>query len=178
MRARSNFFASMSHEIRTPLNALLGNLELFARTPGLEAHSQRLATLGLAADALRRIVNDILDFSKIDAGEMRLVTEPFRPIDDFENIALSYAPMTADRAIRFYALFSPTLDQTLVGDRTRIAQIVNNLLSNAFKFTSSGKITLRAEVKDDLQGRPILICRVSDSGVGMNRRCGAAFQSV
>ncbi|MFL9866696.1 ATP-binding protein [Paraburkholderia fungorum] len=169
MRARSNFFASMSHEIRTPLNALLGNLELFARTPGLEAHTQRLATLEVAAGALRGIVNDILDFSKIDAGEMRLVTESFRPIDDFENIALSYAPMTADRAIRFYSHLSPTLDQPLRGDRTRIAQIVNNLLSNAFKFTSCGKITLSAEVKDDLQGRPILICRVCDSGIGMDQ---------
>ncbi|MFL9898328.1 ATP-binding protein [Paraburkholderia fungorum] len=169
MRARSNFFASMSHEIRTPLNALLGNLELFARTPGLEAHTRRLATLEVAAGALRRIVNDILDFSKIDAGEMRLMTESFRPIDDFENIALSYAPMTADRAIRFYSHLSPTLDQTLRGDRTRIAQIVNNLLSNAFKFTSCGKITLSAEVNDDLQGRPILTCRVCDSGIGMDQ---------
>ncbi|MFM0027508.1 ATP-binding protein, partial [Paraburkholderia madseniana] len=169
MRARSNFFASMSHEIRTPLNALLGNLELFARTPGLEAHAQRLTALNVAADALRRIVNDILDFSKIDAGEMKLVSESFRPLDDFENIALSYAPMTADRAIRFYAHLSPTLDQVLRGDRTRIAQIVNNLLSNAFKFTSCGKITLSAEVKDDLQGRPILICRVCDSGIGMDQ---------
>lgn len=169
MRARSNFFASMSHEIRTPLNALLGNLELFARTPGLEAHAQRLTALNVAADALRHIVNDILDFSKIDAGEMKLVSESFRPLDDFENIALSYAPMTADRAIRFYAHLSPTLDQVLRGDRTRIAQIVNNLLSNAFKFTSCGKITLSAEVKDDLQGRPILICRVCDSGIGMDQ---------
>ncbi|MFM0171554.1 ATP-binding protein, partial [Paraburkholderia sediminicola] len=168
MRARTNFFAAMSHEIRTPLNALLGNLELFARTPGLEAHSQRLATLDLAAGALRRVVNDILDFSKIDAGEMLLVSEPFRLIDDFENIALSYAPMHGDRAIRFYALLSPTLDQTLIGDRMRIAQIVNNLLSNAFKFTSTGKITLRAEVTDDPPDRAILTCRVSDSGAGMN----------
>jgi two-component system, NarL family, capsular synthesis sensor histidine kinase RcsC len=169
MRARSNFFASMSHEIRTPLNALLGNLELFARTPGLEAHAQRLTALNVAADALRHIVNDILDFSKIDAGEMKLVTESFRPLDDFENIALSYAPMTADRAIRFYAHLSPTLDQVVCGDRTRIAQIVNNLLSNAFKFTSCGKITLNAEIKDDLQGRPILTFRVCDSGIGLDQ---------
>ncbi|WP_175772171.1 ATP-binding protein [Paraburkholderia phenazinium] len=168
MRERSNFFASMSHEIRTPLNALLGNLELFSRTPGLEAHEQRLRALDLAADALRRIVNDILDFSKIDAGEMKLVTESFRPIDDFENLALSYAPMTRGRPIRFYAHLSPTLDQTLRGDRTRIAQIVNNLLSNAFKFTSSGKIMLGAEVLTDTQGRSVLQCRVCDSGIGMD----------
>ncbi|CAE6745772.1 ATP-binding protein [Paraburkholderia haematera] len=169
MRARSNFFASMSHEIRTPLNALLGNLELFARTPGLDAHAQRLTALNVAADALRRIVSDILDFSKIDAGEMKLVSESFRLLDDFENLALSYAPMTADRAIRFYAHLSPTLDQVLRGDRTRIAQIVNNLLSNAFKFTSCGKITLNAGVKDDLQGRPILTFQVCDSGIGMDQ---------
>ncbi|WP_144112931.1 ATP-binding protein [Paraburkholderia sp. BCC1886] len=168
MRARTNFFAAMSHEIRTPLNALLGNLELFARTPGLDAHAQRLATLGIAANALRRVVDDILDFSKIDAGEMLLVAEPFSVIDEFENIALAYAPMHGNRAIRFYALLSPTLERTLIGDRMRIAQIANNLLSNAFKFTSSGKITLQAHVSDDVHGGPTLSFRVADSGTGMS----------
>jgi two-component system, NarL family, capsular synthesis sensor histidine kinase RcsC len=168
MRARTNFFAAMSHEIRTPLNALLGNLELFARTPGLGAHSQRLSALGTAGETLRRVVSDILDFSKIDAGAMLLVNKPMNLIDDFENIALSYAPMQSDRAVRFHALISPTVDQILIGDRIRIAQIVNNLLSNAFKFTSSGKITLHAEVTDDSPGRAILTCRVSDSGAGMS----------
>jgi two-component system capsular synthesis sensor histidine kinase RcsC len=168
MRARTNLFAALSHEIRTPLNALLGNVELFARTPGLEAHSQRFATLRVAADALRRVVNDILDFSKIDAGVMWLVRKPFRLIDEFESIALSYASMDGDSSIRFYAFLSPTLDQTLIGDRMRIAQIVNNLLSNAFKFTSTGKITLHAEVIDDSPDCAILTCQVSDSGAGMN----------
>jgi two-component system capsular synthesis sensor histidine kinase RcsC len=167
MRARSTFFASMSHEIRTPLNVLLGNLELLSRTPGLETHEQRLRALGTAAEALRRVVNDILDFSKIDAGEMKLVSESFKPIDDLENLALSYAPMAEGRPIRFYSHLSPTLDQVLRGDRTRIAQIINNLLSNAYKFTSCGKITLNAEVREDLQGRSILHCRVCDSGIGM-----------
>lgn len=168
MRARTNFFAAMSHEIRTPLNALLGNLELLARTPGLEAHSQRFTTLGVASDALLRVVNDILDFSKIDAGEMLLANETFRPIDEFEGIACSYALMREDRAIRFYALLSPTLDRKLIGDRMRIGQVVNNLLSNAFKFTSTGKITMQAEVQDDPLGRPTLLCRVTDSGAGMS----------
>jgi two-component system capsular synthesis sensor histidine kinase RcsC len=168
MRARSTFFASMSHEIRTPLNVLLGNLELLSRTPGLEPHEPRLRALGTAADALRRIVNDILDFSKIDAGEMKLVSESFKPIDDLENLALSYAPMAAGRPIRFYSHLSPTLDQVLRGDRTRIAQIINNLLSNAYKFTSCGKITLNAGVREDLQGRSMLHCRVCDSGIGMD----------
>ncbi|WP_025599165.1 response regulator [Burkholderia sp. WSM2230] len=168
MRARTNFFAAMSHEIRTPLNALLGNLELFARTPGLEAHTQRLASLNVAGDALRRVVNDILDFSKIDAGEMLLVRAPFALLDAFENIALSYASMAGERPVRFYSLLSPTLDRTVIGDRMRIAQVINNLLSNAFKFTSSGKITLQAEVAGNAQGQPVLHCRVSDSGPGMS----------
>lgn len=167
MRARSNFFASMSHEIRTPLNALLGNLELLARAEGLEAHASRLRALQLASDGLRRIVNDILDFSKIDAGEMKLISETFRPIDEFENLAMSYSTMVASRPIRFYAYLSPTLDAPMIGDRTRIAQIVSNLLSNAFKFTSSGKISLGAEIAKDAQGGSLLICRVRDSGSGM-----------
>jgi len=167
MRARSNFFASMSHEIRTPLNALLGNLELLGRTEGLEAHASRLRALQVASEGLRRIVNDILDFSKIDAGEMKLVSEPFNPIGDFESLSLSYAPMVADRPIRFYVHLSPTLDTVVIGDRTRLAQIVNNLLSNAFKFTSCGKIMLSAELTRDTQERTTLVCRVRDSGIGM-----------
>ncbi|WP_027803300.1 ATP-binding protein [Paraburkholderia dilworthii] len=169
MRARTNFFAAMSHEIRTPLNALLGNLELFARTPGLEAHAQRLATVNVAGDALRRVVNDILDFSKIDAGEMLLVREPFLLLDAFESIALSYAAMAGERPIRFYSLPSPALDRIVIGDRMRVAQVINNLLSNAFKFTSSGKIMLQADLADDAQGRPVLNCRVSDSGPGISQ---------
>ncbi|CAG4918808.1 ATP-binding protein [Paraburkholderia saeva] len=168
MRARSNFFASMSHEIRTPLNALLGNLELLSRSPGVRPHEQRLRALGMAADGLRRIVNDILDFSKIDAGEMKLVAETFRPIDDMESLALSYAPMAQDRPVRFYVHLSATLDKVLRGDRTRIAQVVNNLLNNAFKFTACGKITFSAEMQVDVQERDILVCRVCDSGIGMD----------
>ncbi|CAG4901392.1 ATP-binding protein [Paraburkholderia gardini] len=168
MRARSNFFASMSHEIRTPLNALLGNLELLSRSPGVRAHEQRLRALGMAADGLRRIVNDILDFSKIDAGELKLVAETFRPVDDMESLALSYAPMVQDRPVRFYVHLSATLDKVLRGDRTRIAQIVNNLLNNAFKFTACGKITFSAEMQVDVQERDILVCRVCDSGIGMD----------
>ncbi len=167
MRARSNFFASMSHEIRTPLNALLGNLELLARSEGLEAHAPRMRALQVASDGLQRIVNDILDFSKIDAGEMKLVSEPFRPLDDLESLSMSYAPMVQDRPIRFYVHLSPTLDAVLKGDRTRIAQIINNLLSNAFKFTSCGKVTLSAEITTDTQDRSVLVCQVRDSGIGM-----------
>ncbi|WP_343656714.1 ATP-binding protein [Cupriavidus sp.] len=167
MRARSNFFASMSHEIRTPLNALLGNLELLARTDGLEAQAPRLRALQLASEGLQRIVNDILDFSKIDAGEMKLVAEPFRPIDDLESLSMSYAPMAQGKPIRFYVHLSPTLDTMLTGDRTRIAQIINNLLSNAFKFTLCGKVTLSAEITTDTLDRSLLVCRVRDSGIGM-----------
>lgn len=168
MRMRSNFFASMSHEIRTPLNALLGNLELLCRAPELEAHHQRLRGIDVTAQALRGIVNDILDFSKIDAGEMQLVQEPFRLIDDFENMALSYVPLSAGSPVRFYSHLMPGLDRVLNGDRGRIAQVVSNLLSNAFKFTSRGKIVFHADVTKDVQGRNILTCRVCDSGIGMS----------
>ncbi|MBP0592745.1 response regulator [Paraburkholderia sp. LEh10] len=168
MKAQTSFFAAMSHEIRTPLNALLGNLELLSLTPGLDAHHQRLRAVGAAADGLRHIVNDILDFSKIGAGKMKLLPESFRPIEDLENLALSYAPLTSARPLRFYAHLSPSLYRTVRGDRTRVVQIVNNLLSNAFKFTPSGKITLTANVEPDLHDRPVLMCRVIDSGIGMD----------
>ncbi|GAA7756044.1 hybrid sensor histidine kinase/response regulator [Cupriavidus sp. SHE] len=169
MRARSNFFAAMSHEIRTPLHALLGNLELLGRTPGLEAHATRLRALQSSSEGLRGIVNDILDFSKIDAGEMKLVSAPFNPLDELESLSLSCAPMVTDRPIRFYAHLSPTLNTLLRGDRMRLAQIINNLLGNAFKFTASGKITLSAEISRDAQGLATLVCRVRDTGDGMSQ---------
>ncbi|MCY1511837.1 Sensor histidine kinase RcsC [compost metagenome] len=167
MRARSTFFAAMSHEIRTPLNALLGNLELLARSPGLEAHTPRLKALDTAAEALRRIVNDVLDFSKIDAGKLELVEEPFRPADALESLALTYAPMTAGRPLRMSLHLSPSLDVDITGDRTRLEQVFNNLLNNAFKFTTSGRIALSGELVANERGVPQLVCRVSDSGIGM-----------
>jgi two-component system, NarL family, capsular synthesis sensor histidine kinase RcsC len=168
MRAQSNFFAAMSHEIRTPMNALLGNLELLSTSPGLEQHEPRVRAVGMAADGLRRIVNDILDFSKIDAGMMKLVSEPFNPLDDLESLALSYAPLVGKRPLHFYAYLSPALDRVRQGDSTRVVQIVNNLLSNAFKFTSSGKVTLSAHRHADEAGPDMLVCRVGDSGIGMD----------
>ncbi|MBF6986196.1 ATP-binding protein [Cupriavidus sp. IK-TO18] len=167
MRARSTFFAAMSHEIRTPLNALLGNLELLARSPGLEPHAPRLKVLDTAAEALRRIVNDVLDFSKIDAGKLELVEEPFRPVDALESVALAYAPMTAGRPLHLSLHLSPSLDVDITGDRTRLVQVINNLLSNAFKFTTSGRIALSGELVANEHGVPQLVCRVSDSGIGM-----------
>jgi two-component system capsular synthesis sensor histidine kinase RcsC len=167
MRARSRFFAAMSHEIRTPLNALIGNLELLARSPGLESHAPRLQALGTAAEGLRRIVNDTLDFSKIDAGKLQLFSKPFRLADAFEGLALTYAPMATERGIRLSLQLEPQLDREVCGDRMRLTQVVNNLLNNAFKFTTSGRITLSGSYGPDALGRPMLTCRVSDSGIGM-----------
>ncbi len=167
MRARSSFFAAMSHEIRTPLNALIGNLELLARSPGLESHAQRLQALGTAADGLRRIVNDILDFSKIDAGKLQLVSKPFRLAEALEGLALTYAPMATARGIRLRLQLAPGTDREVCGDRIRLMQVVNNLLNNAFKFTTSGRITLSGSYGTDAQGRHMLTCCVSDSGIGM-----------
>ncbi|WP_427308201.1 ATP-binding protein [Cupriavidus sp. H39] len=167
LRVRSTFFAAMSHEIRTPLNALLGNLELLARSSGMAPHAARLRALETAAGSLRRIVNDVLDFSKVDAGQLTLVNAPFRPVEALESLALAYAPMVAGRPIRFCLQLSPTLDTEVAGDRSRLVQVFNNLLNNAFKFTASGRITLSGELRADAQGMPRLVCRVSDSGIGM-----------
>ncbi len=126
--------------------------------------------LNVAGDALRRVVNDILDFSKIDAGEMLLVART-RLLYSTRSRTLRFPmrrwPAIAARAVSFL-LLSPAIDRTVIGDRMRIAQVINNLLSNAFKFTSSGKITLQAELADDTPGHPVLRCRVSDSGPGMS----------
>ncbi|WP_035052665.1 hybrid sensor histidine kinase/response regulator [Andreprevotia chitinilytica] len=170
LRARSNFFASMSHEIRTPLNAVLGNLELLS-TAGLpEKEQQRIGALRSASDSLLQIINDILDFSKIDAGEMQLARQTFQPLLRFEQLADVYAPIAAAKNLDFYVALAPSLEQMSVGDINRIGQIVNNLLSNAFKFTHSGKVSLNARLQRTSAGAGELQFEVSDSGIGMDAK--------
>jgi len=167
-RAKSAFVATMSHEIRTPLNGVLGHLELLARSPLQPGQRERLERIRFSADALMRIISDVLDFSKIEAGQLDVEPVPFalRPL--VEGVALLYAPDALRKGVRvFFAVEAPA-DQECVGDVHRIRQILNNLVSNAVKFTASGRIILRAELQEMDGRRAQLRVQVIDSGIGMS----------
>lgn len=161
-RAKVSFFAAMSHEIRTPLASLVGNIELIARGPLAPEQGARVKAMQISAAELLQIVSDVLDFSKIDVGQMKLAEEPGSITELLGRVALAHAPLAVRQHLPFYLVMDRAIPAALHFDAVRLAQIINNLLSNAFKFTHSGKIVLRARWRDDA-----LEISVSDSGGGI-----------
>ena len=163
--AKSRFLANMSHEIRTPLNGILGTSQLLADSPLDNDQSRLLGILRSSGQALLRIVNEILDFTKINAGKMDIVSAPFdlrqaltESVDLFRNM-----DVTSDVALSLdYPVSAP---DRVISDRGRITQIVNNLISNAVKFTERGTIKIAVRSPDGT--RRDWHISVEDSGIGI-----------
>ncbi|GLQ99714.1 hypothetical protein GCM10007863_41340 [Dyella mobilis] len=167
-RAKTSFVATMSHEIRTPLNGILGHLELLARSHLEPSQRERLGRIRLSADALLGIISDILDFSRIEAGQLDIDPVPFELRPLIEQTALLYAPAAQRKGLKLYYSVEAGLAESYVADAHRIRQILNNLVSNAVKFTESGRVVLRVR-SVPLHGSDSARLRfeVIDSGIGM-----------
>lgn len=161
-KAKVNFFASMSHEIRTPLTTLFGNLELVAIGPLSSAQRARVQAMETSAADLLQLVNDVLDFSKIDIGELNIIRKWGSVMNLFSTIATAHASIASQKRLRLYVVLNPNLPQRLKFDSLRVSQVLNNLLSNSFKFTKSGKVVIRASWENKT-----LKFIVSDSGCGI-----------
>ena len=140
--AKTVFLTTMSHEIRTPLYGILGTLELFSLTKVNGQQEQYLETIQQSSSTLLRTVNDTLDLSRIEAGHVALEEAPFSAVELLNNVAASYAARPW-QGLRTYAISDPATPAALHGDSTRIRQILDNLMSNAIKFTEAGQIVLR-----------------------------------
>jgi two-component system capsular synthesis sensor histidine kinase RcsC len=162
-RAKISFFASMSHEIRTPLASLVGNIELLKLGPLAPEQEARVRAMQTSAMGLLQVVNDVLDFSKIDVGELRIDEEWGSVTTLIRRIVLSHAHLAVTQGLKFYIVLDRTIPSRLFFDPIRISQVVNNLLSNAFKFTQSGKIVVRARWVDES-----LEIDIADSGIGIS----------
>ena len=161
-QARAAFLASMSHEIRTPLSGLLGMLALTLDSPLNAEQRQQLSIANDSGTVLLELLNDILDLSKIEAGQLQLEHIPFDPAKLAEETA-SLLSQSAAKDVELTCLIDPQLPSLVLGDPTRVRQIISNLLSNALKFTHSGRVDLR------LSNSPsgIRIC-VQDTGIGIS----------
>ncbi|VVU51581.1 hybrid sensor histidine kinase/response regulator [Burkholderia anthina] len=167
--AKSMFLATMSHEIRTPLHAALGNLELLSMQALTPPQHMLVDTIGKSFGALRRLLNDVLDFSKIEAGELRLEHVAFDPTELAETCAQAISPSLTAKGVQLQLLTDTSLPARVISDSSRLQQIVMNLLDNAAKFTSAGRVAL--EMTLSRAGNRSLLCvHVIDSGIGISAK--------
>ncbi|SHG67398.1 Signal transduction histidine kinase [Flavobacterium fluvii] len=166
---KSYFLSNISHELRTPLNAILNLTDSIFNKTNNKKIKKNCDIIKDSSQSLLSSVNDILDFSKIEKGELRLEEAPFNPIKIIKSIKNNVRNNAENKGLEFQFSKSNTIPDSLIGDPSRFAQVVNNVLNNAVKFTSKGfvKFDVDCEIKPD--NRVSLILKVSDTGIGISK---------
>ncbi|MEJ2620229.1 MAG: ATP-binding protein [Candidatus Thiodiazotropha sp.] len=166
-QAKSRFLANMSHEIRTPLTGIIGLSDLMLRENHNTTTLKNINAIHSASNHLLSIVNDVLDFSKIEAGFLNIEKKGFDLHALINQISNHYRPSTLGKGLEFHLDLSPKVPFYLVGDETRLRQVLMNLMSNAVKFTDQGEITLKIGLEKQKQNRANISFEVVDTGIGI-----------
>jgi signal transduction histidine kinase/CheY-like chemotaxis protein/HPt (histidine-containing phosphotransfer) domain-containing protein len=163
---KQEFLTNMSHEIRTPMNAILGLTNLLLEKNPTESQLNDLKIIKSSSESLYAVINDILDLSKIEAGKLELEETEFELKQVIETVAKIFEHKVDEKGLVMNIKYDNTIPVTLLGDPTRLNQILTNLLSNAIKFTGKGEIGISAEHEGDNKIR----FSVTDTGIGMTKK--------
>jgi signal transduction histidine kinase/ActR/RegA family two-component response regulator len=178
-QAKSQFLANMSHEIRTPLNGLIGVSELLGSTDPTEQQKKLISMITSSSSTLLYLINDILDFSKIEAGMLHLEKVPYSPEHAARQVCALFEPHAQDKGLKL--VFEPPVDGVpwmIVGDPHRFTQVASNLISNAVKFTSQGRISVSLTCTPEPDGKARVRCMVRDTGIGISQEEGQRLFSA
>ena len=166
-RTKSDFLASMSHEIRTPMNAIMGIADLLAKTSLTPEQDKYVQIFRRSGDNLLNLINDILDLSKVESAQLDLEQIGFSLGDHLEKVIEMVLPRAQEKSLVLACKIAPSVSNDLVGDPTRLRQVLLNLLGNAIKFTETGQISLMVEPDQDCAVPTVLRFTVTDTGIGI-----------
>ncbi len=176
-RAKEQFLTTMSHEIRTPMNAVIGLVSLLLEDNPKPTQLENLQALKFSGDTLLALINDILDYSKIEAGKIELEEIKLNLKNLFYGIKQSLGVNAVEKEIALNCHLSNDIPEILLGDPTRLSQILNNLVSNAIKFTLQGEVNLKAELIQICEEVVSITFTVQDTGIGITEdKIAAIFE--
>ena len=167
VKAKQQFLSNMSHEIRTPMNAIIGFTKVLLKTDLSAKQKEYLTAIKMSGDALIVLINDILDLAKVDAGKMVFEQTPFKISLSISAMLHLFETKIQEKNLKLVKIYDERIPQVLVGDPVRLHQIILNLVSNAVKFTTKGKITVSVNLMSEDDEKVTIQFSVKDTGIGI-----------
>jgi len=167
VKAKQHFLSNMSHEIRTPMNAIIGFTKVVLKTDLSAKQKEYLTAIKMSGDALIVLINDILDLAKVDAGKMTFEQRPFKMALSISAMLQLFETKIQEKNLELVKEYDSKIPEMLVGDPVRLRQIILNLVSNAVKFTTKGKITVSVRLLSEDEAKACIEFTVADTGIGI-----------
>ncbi|MFI5129451.1 MAG: ATP-binding protein [Chitinophagales bacterium] len=178
VKAKQQFLSNMSHEIRTPMNAIIGFTKVLLKTDLSAKQKEYLTAIKLSGDALIVLINDILDLAKVDAGKMTFEQTPFKMALSIAAMLHMFEPKIQEKNLELVKEYDERIPEVLLGDPVRLHQIILNLVSNAVKFTTKGKIIVKVTLLSEDEENVAIEFSVTDTGIGIaENKIGKIFEN-